>query len=186
MRRVIPVGACALSLLLAQTAAAHVEFTPTTAHPNQTVRLVINSPNEGTTAPIVALELVVPKAVIVDDPEAKPGWRTTLQGNRVEWRGGSIPPGQFATFMLDVTAPSATGEERFTGRQYFADGKTEEFHPVLTVEPPAPASRAGTDSSARSLARAALFLAIAAVALAVGAGFLGLWLWLRPPPRDAA
>lgn len=186
MRRVIPVAACALSLLLAASAAAHVTFTPTTARPGETVRLVVDSPDENTGSPIVALELLAPSGVTVDDPEARPGWRALVQRGRVEWRGGSIPPGQFATFMVDVTAPSATGPQRFTARQRFADGTSAEFHPVLTVEPPASAGVAGRDSSARSLARAALFLAIAAVVLAIGAGFLGLWLWLRPPPRDAA
>ena len=37
----------------------------------------------------------------------------------------------------------------------------------------------GRDSGARTLGKAALFVAIAAAALAVGAGFLALWTWLR-------
>ena len=37
----------------------------------------------------------------------------------------------------------------------------------------------GRDSGARTLGKAALFVAIASAALAVGAGFLALWTWLR-------
>jgi len=184
MRRPSCALACALSLVIVPSAAAHVIFSPTAARPGEVVRIALTTPNERDDTAVVGLDVEAPAGITLDQAETKLGWTAHVGPTRISWRGGRIPAGQFTIFSLTLTGEQ-TGTFPLRMRELFADGSSAAYVQPFLVRA-GEAATPGRDSGARDLGKAALFLAIAAVVLAAGAGFLGLWLWLRPPPRDAA
>jgi hypothetical protein len=178
-----------LALALPAAADAHVKVEPTRIPPGASRILVFSAPAEDPVANVVGLELELPRNVILDEIEAKPGWKGTFDGQKVVWSGGRIPPRQFATFSLLVTAPLQPGVLRFVSHEVLSNGsRSITYRPVVVVaKAPAPAAaRSGRDSGARTLGKAALAVALAAGAIALLAGFGALYLWLRSPLREEA
>jgi hypothetical protein len=110
----------------------------------------------------------VPEGVVVEQVEEKADWGIDGRGRTLVWTG-RLNPGRLATFAVSASVEGGGELVRHT------DGSTQTWEPTVAVG----AATAGRDEGARTLGKAALFVAVAAGVLAVGAGFLGLWLWLR-------
>jgi len=168
------------ALALAPAAAAHVTVSPTQAEPERAALLTFSVPNERPDTVVTGLVVSMPPAVTVLQIQAKAGWQESIGARTVSWRGGRIPPRRFDTFTIRAAMPATEGTVVFRSLQIYADGHNPTWRPAVQVDAARPAVDAkGRDSGARTLGKAALFVAIAAAALAVGAGFLALWTWLR-------
>jgi hypothetical protein len=168
------------ALLTAPVAAAGVSVTPERLLPGQqaVVTFTVSNDRAPGAPPVVTVAIGLPPAVAPHGVEAKTGWTATVQPPVVTWRGGQIPPGQFATFALRVTAPRRSSVMNFGVRQTGRDGRGKAgFVRVLVTRSAAAVS--ARDSGARTLGKSALFVAIAAGALALGAGFAAMARWLR-------
>jgi uncharacterized protein YcnI len=176
MRRAVIVAIVAAAIA-APAAQAHVTTNPTRLTAGVEQALSFNVPVDGID-PVTEFDLKVPDGYEIEAIESKPGWRVTRTQVTVQWSGGSIPTGEFGTFGITGTA-SRTGRIAFA-----ADARRGVEHDtfVVPVAVSAPASAARQrDANARTLGKAALFVAIAAGAVAVGAFFLALTIWLRGP-----
>jgi uncharacterized protein YcnI len=176
MRRAV-IAAILATAVGAPPAQAHVTTSPTQLTVGVEQALSFNVPVDGID-PVTEVDLKVPAAYEIETIEAKPGWTVTRTQVTVQWRGGSIPTGDYASFGV-------TGTANRTGRIAFAvDARRGVEHDtfVVPVKVVAPATAARQrDTSARTLGKAALFVAIAAGAVALAAFFLALALWLRGP-----
>jgi hypothetical protein len=165
------------ALALAAPAAAHVSIVPSAVGAGSDVDVTISVPNEGDARGIVRVTIGIPAEFQLDDAEAKPGWTQMRTGQAITWAGGRIPKGQYATFGLRGTAPRRAETVLFNVLVGSRSGKTTTYRIALNVR-----THAARDVGARTLGKAALFVALAAALLALGAGFLALYVWLRPPP----
>ena len=168
------------ALAVAPAAAAHVTVSPTQAEPERAALLTFSVPNERPDTVVTGLVVSMPPAVTVLEIQAKAGWQESIGGRTVSWHGGRIPPRRFDTFTVRAAMPARSGTVVFSSLEIYANGHNPTWRPAVEVTPTRVAVDAkGRDSGARTLGKAALFVAIAAAALAVGAGFLALWTWLR-------
>lgn len=175
MRRAI-VLAIVATLVVAPGAFAHVTVTPTRAAPGADVLLTFVVPNEDPKVPIVGIVVRPPRAFDYEGVEGPPGWRVERRGHELAWSGGSVAPGSFVTFALTGSAANA-GTLSFPVHEIYRDGREPRYLPRVVVA--APVATSGRDSGARTLGKAALFVAIAAGVVAVATFFLVLALWLR-------
>jgi uncharacterized protein YcnI len=174
--RVISVSSLAF-FAVAATASAHLSLDPSSVTKGALVDLTFSVPNEDDPAGVDHVTLGIPSDFELDDAEAKPGWTQSRTGQAVTWSGGNVPKGQYATFSIRGTAPKKIETVLFNVLVGDRTGKSITYRVGLDVV------AGGThDSGARSLGKAALFVAIAGAALALAALFVGLYLWLRPPP----
>jgi hypothetical protein len=181
-------GATLVALVAPGTAAAHVTVTPHRLTPGAEALLVFSAPDERRSVSVVGLSVTLPPGFVVGSVETKSGWPADARIRTVVWRGGRIPPGQFALFALRAVASDRDGAFTVTATERFADGRASTFHPRLAVGPPAPSPAGpGHDAGARTLGRFALGGALAAILLATAVGFLALrnWLYLPDPDGDA-
>jgi uncharacterized protein YcnI len=154
-----------------------MSITPKTVIVGSDVDLVFAVPNEDDSQGVVRVTIGAPSDFPLDDGETKPGWTQSRSGQAVTWSGGRIPKGQFGTFAIRGTAPSRAETVLFNVLVGSLRGETTTYRVGLSVR-----ENTSSDSGARTLGKAALFVALAAAALALGAGFLALYVWLRPPP----
>jgi uncharacterized protein YcnI len=168
-------SAAVAALVLAPAAAAHLSIDPSTVQVKELVDLTFNVPNQDDAYAINHVTLGIPADFQLDDAEAKPGWSQSRTQQAITWWAGQIPKGQYATFGIRGTAPAEAETVLFNVLVGDRTGKSITYRVGLDVVPHPIA-----DTSARSLAKAALIVGIVAIVLALGAGFLGLYLWLRP------
>ncbi len=136
-------GAVAFVVALAAPASAHVLIEPNSAPSGSDAVLSFIVPNEmdnaNTTQVVIAFPTDHPIADVV--LESPPGWTakvTTAKSakpiqtdsgpvndyvSRVTWSGGSIPPGEFQTFSVDVGLPDASSLT-FPALQTYSNGQT--------------------------------------------------------------
>ena len=216
LRRATIIGAttAASVLLFAAPALAHITVTPDSVQAGSAAVLTLHVPNEEAHADTVKVDVQIP----TDHPIAQllvepvPGWNvavrtitlakpiTTDDGtfsqavSEVIWSGGSIPPGQFQSFMISAD-PMPTGIKQLVLKaiQTYSNGDVVRWidvpqagqpapdHPAPTVTlttatAPAAVARAsaaaghsGTDGLSRALALAGLLVAVLAGLLAVTA-----------------
>ena len=162
-------------LAAAPDAFAHVTVTPSRVEPGEDVVLAFAVPNEQQVGAVDEVRISLPARV--EAIEAKPGWRAERLGRTLVWRGGPIAPGELEIFAVALSAPGSPAEVVFPVEERFANGGVQRYRPSLRVVEAA--AGGGRDSGARTLGKAALFVAIAAGAVAVGAGFLALGGLLR-------
>jgi uncharacterized protein YcnI len=162
MRRAL-VPALFAAALLVPAAEAHVTATPRRLDPFVEQSLTFNVPVDGID-PVTSFVLTLSPNWDVEAVEAKPGWKVAQTATTVTWSGGSIPPGELATFTLTGT-PMREGLLVF-GADALRGIEHDRF--VVPVRAASLVVRA-RDSGTHSLARAALFVAIAAGALAAAA-----------------
>jgi uncharacterized protein YcnI len=172
------ISACsAVALVLAAPAAAHLSLTPKVAEVGEDVDLVFSVPNEDDPRGVVRVTVGAPSELELDDGEVKPGWTQSRSGQAITWSGGRIPKGQYATFALRGTAPKQPETVLFNVLVGSESGETTTYRVALDVQ-----KTDTSDTGARTLGKAALFIALGAGVLALAAGFLALYVWLRPPP----
>jgi uncharacterized protein YcnI len=171
-------SAVALVLLAAPASAlAHLSLDPSVVSKGALVDLTFSVPNEDDAVGIDHVTLGIPTDFQLDDAEAKPGWTQSRTGQAVTWSGGHIPKGQYATFSIRGTAPKKIETVLFNVLVGDRTGKSITYRVGLDV-----AAGGVRDTGARSLGKAALFVAIVAAGLGLAALFVALYLWLRPPP----
>lgn len=168
-------GAAAAALVLTAGALAHGSVRPTVATPGasqQFTFLVLNGRDRG----IVGFRLELPPGATVDEVTARqPAWIATSGENRVEWRGGPIPARAFDSFQVRVKMPRQEGTASFRGTELFEDGPGPPSRfDVVVAGGGAVAAGDAKDEGARTLGKAALFVAIAALMLAATALVLAL------------
>jgi uncharacterized protein len=164
------------ALLFAAPAWAHLSVSPTQVKAGALVDLTFGAPNEDDPVGIDHVTLRAPAGFDLDDAEAKPGWTQSRAGDAITWTGGNIPKGQYATFGLRGTAPTATGTIVFNLLAGDRTGRSVTYRVAVDVVSASP-----HDQGARSLGKAALAVALVAAALGLAALFVGLYVWLRPP-----
>ena len=168
MKAGVIAGAALLALATASAALGHGSVRPTVATPGasqQLTFLVLNGRDTG----IVGFRLELPQGATVDEVVARqPTWIATSSGNRAEWRGGPIPARAFDSFQVRVTMPDREGTISFRGTEIFQDGPGPPSNFDVVLAGGAVGGEA-TDEGARTLGKAALFVAIAALLLAAGA-----------------
>jgi hypothetical protein len=166
--RAAAVAAVAVAALaLTPSAPGHGSVRPTVATPGasqQFTFLVLNGRDTG----ILRFRLELPPGASVEEVTARqPVWTATSTGNRVEWRGGPIPARTFDSFQVRVRMPDREGTASFRGTEVFEDGPGPPYRfDVVLAGGGAAASSEATDEGARTLAKAALFVAILATLLA--------------------
>ena len=158
------------ALTVAPAAFGHGSVRPTVATPGTSqlfTFLVLNGRDAG----IVAFRLELPPAATVEEVVARqPEWIATSSRSRVEWRGGPIPARTFDSFQVRVRMPDREGTATFTGTEVFSDGPGPPYRlDVVVAGGGAAAVGDATDEGARTLGKAALFVAIAALLLAAAA-----------------
>jgi uncharacterized protein YcnI len=165
------------ALVFVPSAWAHLSVSPTRVGVGEAVDLTFSAPNEDDAVGIDHVTLRVPAGFDLDDAEAKPGWTQSREGGAITWSGGRIPQGEYATFAIRGTAPSAAGTVTFNVLVGDRTGKSITYRVRLDV-----VKSTTRDNGARTLGKAAIAAALIAAALALVAVFVGLYVWLRPPP----
>jgi uncharacterized protein YcnI len=146
--------------------------------PGAEVDLVFSVPNEDDAVGVDHVTLGIPADFELDDGEAKPGWTQSAHrpGDHVVRR--PIPKGQFARFDPRGTAPVDC-----VGGAFCDIALHLSLTPTTPTKTPLNVVATTTkDSSARSLANAALVIAIVAALLALVALFAWVYRWIRPTP----
>ena len=107
----IPRVATLVALVLGLTlwpvvALAHVTVTPDVFGPNQFGTFTFTVPNESDTEDTIGVDVRLPDGFVLEDAQQVPGWTTVIDKGAtgvptaVHWKGGSLAPGNFATFSL--------------------------------------------------------------------------------------
>jgi uncharacterized protein YcnI len=131
-------AAVAATLVLAPTAAAHVEITPETVPPDSVARFTIEVPTERK-VPTVKVEVKLPQGLTDVGVATKPGWGASNRGGVISWSGGRIPPGQSAKFSFTAHVPDTPGKELvFPAIQTYASGPVERWIFGPNSDTPAP------------------------------------------------
>jgi len=158
-----------LALLAAPTAAAHPTVVPTSVTAGQRGTVTFVAPNERQVRQTGFAVSVAPPLAIVAAGASDVGWRATVRRSTATWSGCCIPPGDVASFTLELQAADEPGDVQLEARQLYADGRVR-WPLTLTVLP------------AREEASSALtVLLVAGLGLAITVGLVVL-LWLRRAP----
>lgn len=132
--------ACAVSLLVAHPAWAHVTVAPRESRPGVSERYTVRVPTEGKVS-TVELELEVPEGVTIS-PMAAVGVTHTLKrtGDRVTaivW-AMEIKPGEFAEFVFIGRNPKTGSEIAWKAHQRYSDGTASHWVGEAGTRSPAP------------------------------------------------
>ncbi|MGH9001377.1 MAG: hypothetical protein ACRDY7_18535 [Acidimicrobiia bacterium] len=190
-RSTVVVGLASILMLAGvRPAVAHEEVFPTTVVVGRPSFLTLSAANERSVN-LVAISLTAPPGAAFGEATRDPGgWKVTVDEHTVSWSGGSVAPGRFAQWGVELEGPDQPGSLSFTATLQFADGRSDEAEipimvtaetaiaqaPVATTmaTPPTTTASASPASSGRSesssgTANAALAVGILAALLAVAA-----------------
>jgi uncharacterized protein YcnI len=148
-RAVIASSLTVVVLAWATPAWAHVTIDPSSLPQGiGDAVLTFRVPNESTTATVVGLKVQFPLShpIAVVNPEAGTGWLVTVQRSalhppirtddgtftttvsEIDWKGGSIPVGQFGTFeVLAQGLPRGVSQLAFPTIQVYSDGSSVDW-----------------------------------------------------------
>jgi uncharacterized protein YcnI len=124
----------ALALLLAAPAAAHVTVEPPFLYAQGTQRLALSAPNERN-APMTGFSATVPDGVRVVHAHPASGWESEVTGSTATWLGGSVEPGEEATFELELEAFAQPGPVEIEAVQQYPDDTVVPWRVALTLVP---------------------------------------------------
>lgn len=129
MKKIIGL-ACALVLLGAAPAFAHVTVNPSEAAEGSFAKLTFRVPNESDEASTTELEVVFPEETPFSSARTKPvpGWtaEVVMEGDRVGsivWSGGEIGPGEFQEFDISLGPIPEADTIQFGALQTYSDGE---------------------------------------------------------------
>ncbi|MFE4711895.1 YcnI family protein [Paenibacillus sp. NPDC056722] len=113
----------ALVLLFAAVASAHVTVSPSQSGVGAWETYTLKVPVEKD-SPTVQIDLRMPAGVEFKQYEATPGWKVTIDGNKVSWiaTGDGIQSGQFQRFTFTAKNPDQAGKVVWDAYQHYADG----------------------------------------------------------------
>jgi uncharacterized protein YcnI len=137
-------GAVVLGAGAAPGAAAHVTLQPAASRPAELQRYRVIVPNERSSA-TVGVDLKLPPGVTFALAEQAAGWRVkvvTAGGavSRLRWRGGPVPPGDYAELRFIARNPVKAGRVRWKALQRYADGSVVRWIGAAGSDFPAPAT----------------------------------------------
>lgn len=185
-------------------AGAHEEITPSSVVTGRAAFLTFTVANERQVA-LVSVTLAPPAGLVLGPVTREPqGWSAARAPSGITWSGGSLAPGRFEQWGVELEAPDQPGAFTFRSTLRFADGRTDSHDVPLTVSPAgvtlgeaapgasvatttvatvAPPAIAGQVGSARRQAN--LALAVGGAGLLVGLASLAL-ATRRPRPGGRA
>jgi uncharacterized protein YcnI len=212
-------GLLGLVLVAASPAWAHITIDPSSAPKGSDAVLAFTVPNETENANTTQVVVVFPTDHPIADAsvEAVPGWTANVEHahsstpiqtdegsvneyvSRITWSGGSIPPGQFQEFKVDVGLPDDANSLTFKALQTYSNGtivrwietaaaggeEPEHPAPVLTLTSASSNSSTTATQSSSSSDDDSNTLAIVAIVVGGVALIVGVIALLRRP-RPAA
>jgi uncharacterized protein YcnI len=125
IRKIAALAAPSLAalMLFAAAASAHVTVAPAESGTGawETYTLKVPSEKEAAT---VQVDLRIPAGAEFKQYEPAPGWKVTVEGNKVSWiaTGEGILAGQFQRFYFTVKNPDTAGDIAWDAYQHYADG----------------------------------------------------------------
>lgn len=98
-------------MLFAAVASAHVTVAPAESSTGAWETYTLKVPSEKDIATI-QVDLRIPEGAEFKQYEATPGWKVTIEGNKVSWTatGEGIQAGQFQRFYFTAKNPEAAGD----------------------------------------------------------------------------
>ncbi|MFF2907327.1 YcnI family protein [Paenibacillus sp. NPDC057934] len=113
----------ALVLLFAAVASAHVTVSPSQSGVGAWETYTLKVPVEKD-SPTVQIDLRMPAGVEFKQYETTPGWKVSIDGNKVSWiaTGDGIQSGQFQRFTFTAKNPDQAGKVAWDAYQHYADG----------------------------------------------------------------
>lgn len=127
----------ALVLLFAAVASAHVTVAPSQSSTGAWETYTLKVPTEKN-SPTTQIDLRMPEGVEFKQYEATPGWKVTVEGNKVSWiaDGEGIQPGQFQRFTFTAKNPDQAGKIAWNAYQHYADGSLVQWSGEEGAETP--------------------------------------------------
>ena len=167
MRRRAAALCATLALLAAPTAAAHPTVVPTSVTAGQRGTVTFVAPNERQERQTGFAVTVAPPLEIVAAEASDLGWRGTVRSSTATWSGCCVPPGDVASFTLELQATDEPGDVQLEARQLYPNGEQVRWPLTLTVLP-------GREEASSALT----VLLVAGLGLVFTVGLVVL-LWLR-------
>lgn len=111
------------TLLFAAAASAHVTVAPAESATGAWETYTLKVPSEKD-VPTVQIDLRIPEGAEFKQYEVTPGWKVTIEGNKISWKstGDGIQAGQFQRFYFTAKNPDTAGEIAWNAYQHYADG----------------------------------------------------------------
>jgi len=171
------------ALMLAGSAFAHAEVSPTTVASKKTEFFTLAVPTEKENAATTQVEFTPPSGFSIDSFAPTPGWRreaqTTGTGEntviqKVTWTGGKVPTEEDAVFQF-LASTGAAKTYSFKVRQTYSDGTVVDWTGPESSDTPAPTIEAKSSlggGGSNTIGIVALALAVLALIAAV-AGLVG-------------
>lgn len=103
------IGAGAV-VLAAGPAFAHVEADPDQVKPGKRTTVTFTAGHGCDDSPTTGMRFRVPKQVRDAEPVEKDGFTASVNGNTIEFSGGSIPGDEEASFEITFTPPKKKGD----------------------------------------------------------------------------
>ncbi len=167
----LAISACsALALLLAGSAAAHVDANPPFLATGGSASIDFVGPNERP-ALMNGFSVTVPPGLAIEHAHEADGWSESIEGRTATWTGGTLAPNEIIDFGATIAAQAAPGTVEVLARQLYADGEVVRWTVRMTVTPE-------SDSPSQNLALAGI-VALIGVLLVVA---LALLAWRRRAP----
>lgn len=127
-----------MTFVVAGTALAHVEVSPSQVPAGATETFTIEVPTEKE-IPTTEVRLELPEGFEATGAEAPDGWQGEVRGNALVWTGGEIPVANSEEFSFEATAPDEAGSFSLATIQTYEDGSVAEWAGAADSEEPAPA-----------------------------------------------
>ena len=176
---VLPVAAGG-ALMLAGSAFAHAEVSPTTVVSKKTEFFTLAVPTEKESAATTQVEFTPPSGFSIDSFAPTPGWKreaqTTGTGEntviqKVTWTGGKVPTEEDAVFQF-LASTGAAKTYSFKVRQTYSDGTVVDWTGPESSDTPIEAKSSLGGGGSKTIGIVALALAVVALVAAV-AGLVG-------------
>lgn len=154
------------ALALAAPAGAHLTLRPPSLTTGEEMLLTIDLPNERQAAMTGAM-LSAPSGVELREARSDGGWTGAVNGNEARWSGGSLPPGEVASFAVQIRVTAAPGPASFSAEQLYDDGETVGWQTTVSVLPPPGSPAPSEQQLGRAVVAGLIGLALVGALLAV-------------------
>jgi len=134
----LAISACS-ALLLASAASAHVVPGPTFLSTGESATLALSGPNERDEE-MTSFSVTVPGGLEIVRAHPAPGWVAGVEGAAATWTGGSLAPGDEATFELELEVLAEPGLVELEAVQGYPGGEVVRWPVRVTILPAAASS----------------------------------------------
>src|SRR5262245_44791134 len=127
-----------LGLAVVPVAAAHVEPSPEKVPADSTSKITLSAEGEES-VPAIQLSVQMPTGVTQVVAHPTKGWKESVEGRIVTWKGGKIPHGAEGKFAFTAHMPNTPGKAVvFPALVVYQDGKVVHWIGVPSSDTPAP------------------------------------------------